>query len=318
MFFEKKKIKIETLGEYLKEVREDLNLLPKTVAEKTGISLKFLLGLEAGDFKVLPADVYVSGFLKQLGQFYSIEPQILIKQYRKENSILDQLEKQSSPAKIWTRLFFKKVVITPKIFSLAVGLIFVVITISYLIWQVASINKTPSLEIFKPQNYEVIKGSFVLVKGKTDPGIIVTVNEQNVFVDKEGNFTFPLSIAPGTKNLEFTAKNKFDKTITKSISVISESGLTQSQSNLQMELEFTDNVILSLMVDDESEQIQEFKQGDKKNITAKKKIVLSTSDAGATKVILNNQDLGNLGRPKEKLVHIPFFAESGNIDSSNK
>ena len=46
MIFEKKKIQIETLGEYLREVRGNLQLSLEEVAKKTNIKPAFLKGLE--------------------------------------------------------------------------------------------------------------------------------------------------------------------------------------------------------------------------------------------------------------------------------
>ena len=60
MLFEKKKVRIETLSEYLNAVRKNLDLSIEEVCAKTGISRKFLNALESGNFKELPADVYAS------------------------------------------------------------------------------------------------------------------------------------------------------------------------------------------------------------------------------------------------------------------
>ena len=87
MSFEKKKIQIDTLGEYLSEIRQSLGMQIKTVALKTGISDKFIESLEKGDFCKLPADVYSLGFLRQLAELYNIDAGQLIDQYKKEKSI---------------------------------------------------------------------------------------------------------------------------------------------------------------------------------------------------------------------------------------
>ena len=81
MVFERKKIQLETLSEYLQEAREALGLSAEEVAAKTSIKLFFLQALESGEFKKLPPDVYVLGFLKQLAELYSVESD-------KENSTL--------------------------------------------------------------------------------------------------------------------------------------------------------------------------------------------------------------------------------------
>lgn len=95
MFFEQKKISTETLSEYLASVRNTLGLSLEDVAKKTGIKLKFLQGLESGDYKNLPADVYVLGFLKQLAELYTVASDEIVNQYKKEKNIQKQISKQS-------------------------------------------------------------------------------------------------------------------------------------------------------------------------------------------------------------------------------
>src|SRR5690554_5048623 len=91
MFFQTKKIQSETLGEYLTEIRTSLGLSVLDVVERTGIQKKFIEQLEQGSLAQLPADVYVCGFLKKLGALYTIAPEVLIAQYKKERNIAAQL-----------------------------------------------------------------------------------------------------------------------------------------------------------------------------------------------------------------------------------
>ncbi len=236
MIFEKKKIQSETLSEYLNSIRSNLKLSPVEVSGKTGISLKFLTAMEKGDFKILPADVYVFGFLKQLANLYAVDPLELIEQYKKERGIQKQLV--SSPSLLnrgWRKKFFRRLIITPKILSLAVGLAFVALSIGYIAWQVWSINKTPNLQIFEPADNAVIKNSFVQIRGKTDPGISVSVNGQSIFVDSQGGFQAQLGLSPGPETFTISAKNSFNKSVSQTLNItgVSDSQATTSQLQLK-------------------------------------------------------------------------------------
>jgi len=317
MLFETKKIQIETLSEYLAEVRKNLNLTLKEVSDKTGIKPQFLQSLESGDFKVLPADVYVLGFLRQLAQLYSVEAESLINQYKKEKGIHKQMVKQADLLNAaWYRQYWQKLVITPKIVSLVLGAAFIVLTFGYIIWQVWSINKTPSLQIFEPPNNAVIKGSFVLVRGQTDPGLAVTVNDQSIFVDDKGDFQNQLGLSPGAKQITITAKNRFNKEASQTLNITGVSDAAATGTQLELKLDFNDTVVVGLSIDDGQAQTLNFSKGDSKTFSAQNKILLSTSNAGATKVTLNGQSVGTLGKPGEQLNNIPFFAQSGNIQNS--
>jgi len=324
MIFEVKKIRLETLSEYLSEIRGQLNLLPTEVAERTGIPPKFLEMLEQNHFHQLPPDVYVLGFLRQLAGIYAVDANTLIEQYKKECGIQRQLHARPLFSASWTKKIFGKFVITPKALSVAAGLLFVIVTLGYIIWQVGSINKTPSLDIVSPQDRQIISDSVITVSGRTDPGTSLNINNKSVFVDSQGDFTTQIGIDNGQEQLVFTASNKFNKTSTKTLTVIGENSPAVlsasttapqlSAASVQLKLEFTGPATFT--VDGSSPQVINFNAGDVKVLSAQDKITISTSDAGATKATYNGQSLGFLGKPKEKLVNVPFFPQSDTIPNT--
>lgn len=309
--FEKKKIQTETLGEYLRQCRESLNLAEAAVAEKTGIKARYIKSLEVGDFSKLPPDVYVLGFLKQMSALYRADLPSLTAQYKKERGISAQVSRVNTDTSGWRKKLFGGLVITPKILSLAAAILFTAVTLGYIIYQVYSINRVPTLVILEPQDRQIIKDSFVNVKGKTDPGMAVSVNGQEIFVENSGEFKTQLGITPGPRDLKIAARNKFDKEAITVVSIIGESSQAAAQSaGLALKLDFSADVNLTFSLDSQPEQTMFFHQGDSKTFTAERKIVIGTTDAGATKVTLNGQPLGALGRPGEPLNNIPFFAET--------
>jgi cytoskeletal protein RodZ len=317
MLFEQKKINIETLSEYLGSIRQSLNLSREDVAKKTGIKLKFLECLESNDFKPLPADVYVMGFLRQLAEVYAISPVDLIQQYKKEKNIEKQVIKQIqllNSGRFARR--FNKIVITPKILSLILGLVFVGATLSYIGWQLWSIDRTPSLAVNQPQDNSVISGAFVNVSGHTDPGADVSVNGENIFVDAKGDFNTQAALSSGPEEITIMSQNRFGKSVSKTINVTGAVSIAPTSGPLQLGLSFTGPVVINFAADNQSPQTITFSAGDSKVFTATQEILISTSDAGATKVNLNGQNLGPMGRPKEQLSNMQFVAQSATTTST--
>ncbi len=317
MAFEKKKIRTETLPEYLTEVRKNASLTLEEVSVKTGIKQVFLVSLESGNYSKLPADVYVCGFLRQLAEMYNVEAESLVMQFKKEKNIFVQMRgKEADEKKNWKE-FFRRMTITPKILTIVLAAVFVAATLAYIVWQVFSINRLPSLEVFEPRPNQVVRSSFVKVKGKTDPGMSVTVNGQGVFVESGGSFETQLSLTSGPKDIVVAAKNKFDKTVAKNITIIGElepSALSASPENkVELRLNFTADVDVSYSLDDGEKAAASFRKGDSKVLSGQKKIVLSVSDAGATEAILGGQNLGVLGRPGEALSNISFSADTTKV-----
>lgn len=318
MVFEKKKVNIETLGEYLKEVRDSLCLTVLDVAKKTGIKEKHINSLEAGKLQALPSEVYVLGFLKSLASLYNIDRLILVEQFKKEQLILQNLQKHKNNAGAFKNKLANKFLLTPKLLSLILGLTFVFLTLAYIVWQVTSINKTPALEILEPKDQAVISDSFVEVKGHTTPGMSVSVNEQDIFVDSDGNFKTQVGVSNGSKEIVVVSKNKLDKSVAKSIRVMVKQPEVKETvtSGFMLKLEFLGDAIISFKLDDNESQTLNFHNGDSKLLTAQNKILVSTSDAGATKVYIDGKAVGLMGRPGEVLKDIPFFAEATGSKSS--
>lgn len=316
--FETKKIAIETLGEYLLEVRNDLGLTLEEVSQKTGIYEKFIHYIETGKYHLLPPGVYVLGFLKKLANVYKISADILVAQYRKERGIVEHAaEKTQADENSWKE-WFKKITITPKLITISGSALVVLIAFFYVVFQVFAINKTPELTILEPKNDSVISGTTVNVVGKTEPGIIVAINGENIFVDADGNFRTTIGVAPGQKELNVQAVNKFNKKNEQLLALRVEENQSQQNvagaetntpSELQLELKFSKATKIEVTKDGTEIPDEIVPAGGIKQITAQDMVTITTYDAGSTNVTVNGKELGLLGKKGEK-VTVPFTKES--------
>lgn len=315
--FETKKINTETLPEYLKSARESFSYEIKHVAKITNISDKFIIFLEQGSYHKLPADVYVYGFIRKLAELYMVDSDVLIKQYKKERGIHDNLNKPRENYKSYAP---SKFVITPKTIALILMVLFVIFILGYLSFQIHSINKPPTINIYEPKDGDVIQASSVVVEGQTDPGVNLSINNQSVSVDAAGNFKQLISLSPGKKELDFVAQSNFGKINTKKISIIADipqqnptpSALTAATPiNLTISVHPRTTWVI-IQVDNQPSDNVNIAAGDSKTYTAQKQILISTGDAGSTYVQMNGKDLGKLGRDGEVLKNVPFTIDSIN------
>ncbi len=312
--FETKKVPMETLGEYLSEVRNQLNLTLEEVAQKTGVYEKFIYYIEAGKYQLLPPDVYVLGFLKKLAEVYAVSQDLLLEQYKKERGIVEHVSRERiAPQRGW-KAWVQKVSITPKLLTVTGSVVVGVIAFFYVVIQVFAINKTPALTIFEPRNDTVIEGTSITVSGKTEPGITVSINGQNVFVKNDGSFQTVLGTAPGQSELRVEAQNKFGKKNTQLISMRVEEpqiagAQTEVPSLLQLELKFDREATISVVRDGVEIPEEKVPAQAIKTISANEKIILTTSDAGGTHATLNGKSLGVLGKANQKIT-IPFTKDA--------
>ena len=315
--FETKKLSMETLGEYLAAVRSELGLTLEEVSQKTGIYEKFIHYIETGKYHLLPPSVYVCGFLKKLAEVYKVSHESLIAQYRKESGIVEHTASSKlANEKSW-QAKLNQITITPKLITISVSALVVVLAFFYVVFQVFAINKTPTLVISEPKNDTVISGSSVNVTGKTEPGITIAINGQNVFVNPEGNFTTTIGVAPGQKELKIAALNKFGKKSEQTLALRVEEpkvagAETTVASELQLEIKFLKATKIELKRDGVDIPAEVIPAGAVKLVSAKESLDLTTYDGGNTEVSLNGKPLGKLGKSGEKIT-IPFSKDAASL-----
>lgn len=312
--FEVKKIAQETLGEYLRAVREQHGLSVLEVSKKTDVLEKFIQALESGHYQTLPPDAYVQGFLKKLANLYGVSCEDLLDQYKKEKTVALQTAREKiTPKKGW-RALIAELSVTPKLISVGVAVLLASGAFFYIVVQVLSVNRTPNLTILEPSPNTVLSGSSVVFRGKTDPGVSLQINGQNLLVEADGSFSTTLSLASGQKDFRLVATNKFGKEKTESVSLRVDEPqvagqITEKPSELIMEIEFTKQTTIIIEKDGMALPEEQVPSGAIKRIVATEEIGLTTSDAGSTKVKLNEINLGALGKLGQKLV-VRFDHES--------
>lgn len=70
-----------TLGEYLKNAREARDIDIRDAAQQTRISINYLRALENEDFKKLPGEVFIRGFLKNYARYLELQEAEVLKRY---------------------------------------------------------------------------------------------------------------------------------------------------------------------------------------------------------------------------------------------
>jgi hypothetical protein len=176
--------------------------------------------------------------------------------------------------------------------------------------------------VTSPHSGDVIHASSVTVTGHTDVGDQLDINDQAVLVDSSGDFSQSVSLQPGPLTLSFVAKNSFGKTSTKNVSVIADfqnpdagagsvgaGGAQPAGLSLDVQT-LADNVTVTVQADANQPVTILFATPTSKIFTAQQKIVVGTSNAGATDVQLNGKDLGKLGKLGQPLQGVVFTSDS--------
>jgi len=70
-----------TIGEKLRNAREENGITLAEVENETKIRRKYIIALENEDFDVLPGKVYVKGFLRNYARFLGVDGDDLVNEY---------------------------------------------------------------------------------------------------------------------------------------------------------------------------------------------------------------------------------------------
>lgn len=305
--FTTKPVNIDMLGPYLKQVREQLNFDIKTASILTQIKPRYLESLEAGRWQELPSDVYIRGFIKSLARVYNLPENNLIEQYEKEHGFTPQ----ARPVKIENKT---KINFTPKTIIVLVSLFLGVLAVGYVANQINSVLAPPYLELTEPEDGSTVEGSTLVVAGQVELGADVTINQQIVLTDRNGQFTESLVLSPGVNTIEVVARNKFDR----ESRVVRRVNAEVPQANSDDQTEAAP-VRVTIEVGPESAWIYmeadgvvvqrgTMLPGSSKTVTAESNILLTSANAGSTRVIYNGTDLGVMGRSGEVIRNVEFAA----------
>jgi len=81
-------VRSEKAGEILRRTREARQISLEEIAKKTKISLRFLRAIEKGEDRILPADVFVRGFLRSYARILGLDSEEIVEQYKQDHGIL--------------------------------------------------------------------------------------------------------------------------------------------------------------------------------------------------------------------------------------
>ncbi|MDD5043756.1 MAG: helix-turn-helix domain-containing protein [Patescibacteria group bacterium] len=199
------------LGEKLLEQRKRLNLQLEKISAKINIPLKYLLALENGDYKNLPANVYSKNFLKRYLEELKLPAEPLTRQFLEERSNYEALHERNKKEPFVAKVSEKNLINTPRIIRITFVLIIVGLLIGYLGLEIKDIISPPRLAIFEPPENLTLNTTLITVRGQTEPEAKITINEQEVLADPTGNFFKELQLQTGINTIKITAKKKHSR-----------------------------------------------------------------------------------------------------------
>lgn len=316
-----------TLGEKLRNLRSERRISLSEVSRSTRIQLKYLEYLEEGNYKKLPVDVYVKGFLRGYAEFLGVDENILIRLYEKEKDIKINLEKsrgenQNAPKPINISPFL----ITPKIIMASSVAILFLASFFYLYKEIGAFANTPRLVILGPVQNSVVETNSTVVEGITDRDAKAFINGQPILVNDDGKFSESLALQSGTNTISVKAVNRFDKEMVQNIIVqsnyqeksedvvsdsIDQTALNKMQGRVSVDVGVSDGPVwVSVEVDGNLVFSGTMLTGATQSFTADDKISINSGKANATQIKFNGKDIGTLGGEAVPIRNVIFTKDT--------
>ncbi len=197
---------MKTAGELLKDKRLLKELSLAQVSEKTKIKADYLRALEDSDFTSLPSATFAKGFLRTYANFLYLNPETMVAMFRRDFS-------ENQKGEIIPRGLVSPVGDKPKFLSVSLILssLAILAFLGFLSVQLISWWSLPKLKLLQPQSGDTY-GEKVTVKGVAEVDSSVSVNDQSVILDSNGQFSLDLIFPAGTHSVLVQARNRQGKT----------------------------------------------------------------------------------------------------------
>ena len=198
----------------LKALREEKHISLSELEQRTKINKSYLQAIEECRFSDLPqSSLYKKNFVKKYVQALGEDAVCFVEQFVKEELTYDIPQEIRLDLK---KNHFSNIPSTVRFFLFSVVVISLLLFLGF---HVKNVLTPPSLVVLSPENGFISNSNFVDVNGKTDPEIQITINDELVKNDENGNFSQNINLLPGINTFVIEAKNKHGK-ITEEVRIV--------------------------------------------------------------------------------------------------
>ena len=186
MVFIARKVEVPLFWDKIRKTREVFGLSKSKIAKSLNAPEKYIDYLEAGEIDLLPPEVYIKGFLRRYAKLLNIDEKEIILEYEREINVANHLKKQEKKSLPVIR--FPRLIITPGIFAIVFAVLAFLGVAGYFYYELHFIVSPPELQVFSPQNDFRSENRSLEISGATDIESRLTINGQEVYIDKNGEF----------------------------------------------------------------------------------------------------------------------------------
>ncbi len=194
-----------TLGEKLKNLREENLYSIKRLTKKIFIHKKYLEALEKNNYAELPDEIYTKNYIIAYAKFFKRDPAPYVNMYLAEmhkNKTTQKTDKKQENARFIFPVHLMKYA--------ALGLI-TISFVAYLGFEVKKITTPPNLEIFEPTDETIVKNPVHSINGKGEKETRIKINGESIMPNADGTFKEEIDLQRGLNIIKISASKKYSK-----------------------------------------------------------------------------------------------------------
>lgn len=210
-----------TIGNILKRAREKKGLDLAVCSSYLKIQPRFLIAIEGDDYQIFENSFQAQGFFVNYAEFLDLNISNLLPRWRKDVSDFFPTEK------FYVKKFYKpkmarplRIVLTLDKILYFIGSFLVLGFFIYVYSTYQSSVYNPKLEIFEPENNSIVENNIVDIFGKTDADAILSLNNEKLTIQTDGNFSTSIKLSEGINNFKFSSVNPYGKETVSVLTVI--------------------------------------------------------------------------------------------------
>jgi cytoskeletal protein RodZ len=311
--------KMITAGEILKAYREKKSLSLAEVSTATKIPLLRLKQIEVNDFGNFDSQVFTRGFIKNYAEYLGLNVGKVLAIYRRSTATVSvgknkpavHIEKIKHEPKSLKEQFQKakekvtKFELTPTKIATISGILLIAIVAIYISVQFYRFQQPPLLTLSSPEDNKVFDKDSIMIKGVTEIGAAVKINEQVISTNTSGEFSTDLKLNEGQNKIIIKAyKNNNEnraaiiertETYTKPVALTAQQAVAQQQAVVitkhKVQIEIIDeDTWITLLTDSKQMIAWVVSPGKTDEYEFESKIELTTGKPRSTKFLIDGKE----------------------------
>lgn len=211
-FKEKEILESRTLGDKLRQAREEEGVTLEESAGSTSIRVEYLRFLEEGLYQKLPGEVYIRNFLAIYARFLHLNVQRVIELFEAENKIYQKVAPSKKHPENSKSIVPTHPLLNPQFIRNSLIALVILILFCYLGFELNRIISPPLLIVDNPAGDNIITSDrFIEISGTTEKESKVLINGEEVSENQDGYFQATIGLKEGINELKISASKKLSK-----------------------------------------------------------------------------------------------------------